>query len=127
MQGITLDSGALIAFQRGKQRMRTIITGARNKSIPVTVPAAVVVEWWRDGFGRREQDILEPLIVEPLTKALAMIAGAALTRIQVELVDAIVMASAAQRGDIVYTSDPEDLHALQAYFPGVKVLTATGE
>jgi hypothetical protein len=55
-----------------------------------------------------------------------MIAGVALTRIQVSLVDAVVMASAAQRRDIVYTSDLPDLQALQSHFPGVRVLSASG-
>ena len=37
-------------------------------------------------------------------------------------VDAIVMASAAQRGDVVYTSDFEDLERLRQRFPSVRVL-----
>ena len=34
-------------------------------------------------------------------------------------IDAIVMASAARRGDIVYTSDFEDLERLRAHFRAV--------
>jgi hypothetical protein len=34
----------------------------------------------------------------------------------------VVMASAARRGDIVYTSDVGDLTRLRAVFPGVRVL-----
>jgi hypothetical protein len=37
-------------------------------------------------------------------------------------VDAIVMASAARRGDVVYTSDFGDLARLRAFFPSVRVL-----
>ena len=37
-------------------------------------------------------------------------------------IDAIVMASAAQRGDLVYTSDVGDLEKLRSYFPEVRVL-----
>jgi hypothetical protein len=37
-------------------------------------------------------------------------------------VDAVVMASAARRGDIVLTSDIEDLEALRVAFPDVRVL-----
>ena len=37
-------------------------------------------------------------------------------------VDAVVMASAAQRGDIVYTSDVDDLERLRSHFPAVRVL-----
>jgi len=38
------------------------------------------------------------------------------------VVDAIVMASAASRGDVVYTSDFEDLTRLRAHFRSVRVL-----
>jgi hypothetical protein len=37
-------------------------------------------------------------------------------------IDAIVMASAGRRGDVVYTSDFEDLVRLQVYFRSVRVL-----
>jgi hypothetical protein len=36
---------------------------------------------------------------------------------------AIVMASAARRGDVVYTSDFADLQRLQSVFPTVRVLS----
>lgn len=36
--------------------------------------------------------------------------------------DAIVMASAARRGDVAYTSDFHDLERLRAYFPNLRVL-----
>jgi predicted nucleotidyltransferase len=38
--------------------------------------------------------------------------------------DAIVMASAAQRGDVVYTSDVPDLQLLARAFPEVRILGA---
>jgi hypothetical protein len=61
--------------------------------------------------------------VEPLTTALAKVAGEALAAVDgAPLVDAVVMASAASRGDIVYTSDVEDLEKLKRVFPGVRVL-----
>jgi DNA-directed RNA polymerase subunit H (RpoH/RPB5) len=37
-------------------------------------------------------------------------------------IDAIVMASAAQRGDVVYTADTSDLAKLAVYFRAVRVL-----
>ena len=36
--------------------------------------------------------------------------------------DAVVMASAASRGDRVLTSDFDDLERLRSYFPGVRLL-----
>ncbi|HXK17485.1 MAG TPA: hypothetical protein VNG33_06775, partial [Polyangiaceae bacterium] len=37
-------------------------------------------------------------------------------------IDAIVMAFAASRGDVVFTSDTTDLERLRRFFPSVRVL-----
>ncbi|MBS2015032.1 MAG: hypothetical protein JST00_19230 [Deltaproteobacteria bacterium] len=42
-------------------------------------------------------------------------------------VDAIVMASAAARGDVVFTDDPDDLERLRAFFPTVRVVGCGGD
>jgi hypothetical protein len=63
------------------------------------------------------------LTIEPMHEPLAIIAGEAMARVsEVSVTDAIVMASAARRGDIVYTSDFGDLQRLQLVFPSVRVL-----
>jgi hypothetical protein len=60
---------------------------------------------------------------DPVSEAIAKRAGEAIARVPTAtVVDAIVMASAAQRGDTVYTSDYDDLSRLQAAFPSVRVL-----
>jgi hypothetical protein len=38
-------------------------------------------------------------------------------------IDAFVVASAALRGDVVYTGDVHDLQRLRSFFPGVRVLS----
>jgi predicted nucleic acid-binding protein len=122
--GITFDTGALIALERRRQRMREIVERALAKDQPLTVPADVVGEWWRGRTDLRDS-ILESVDVEPLTEALAKLAGEALAAVNgATLVDAIVMASAASRGDIVYSSDVEDLERLRGHFPSVRVLRA---
>ena len=64
------------------------------------------------------------LRVEGLDELLAQVAGEALVRVpDSTVIDAIVMASAALRGDVVYTSDFEDLERLRAFFPTVRVLS----
>ena len=69
--------------------------------------------------------ILGTVVVEPLTVALAKLAGEAMAAVKgASSVDAIVMASAAQRGDAVYTSDVGDLMRLGAFFPSVRVFAA---
>ena len=90
----------------------------------MTVPAPVITEWWRGRSDVRET-ILRGVRVEPLDSDLAKLAGDALAVVaKATAIDAIVMASAARRGDIVYTSDIADLSRLQEFFPSVRVLGA---
>jgi predicted nucleic acid-binding protein len=121
---LTFDTGALIALERADKRMRTVLETAAIEHVPICVPAVVVAEWWR-GSSRRRLDILESIDVEPTTEYLARIAGEAMAELPGStVVDAIVMASAAQRGGIVYTADLRDLERLRSRFPGVRLLRA---
>lgn len=120
--GITFDTGALIALERRSARMRKVLERATELKVRITVPAAVVTEWWRGRSDLREK-ILLAVRVEPLSDPLAKLAGEALASIRgATTIDAIVMASAAQRGDVVYTSDIGDLQRLASHFPAVRVL-----
>lgn len=119
--GLTFDTGALIALERRTQRIWEIYRTAMRDSVVVTVPAAVVIEWWRGRTDVRER-ILGGVRVEPLHTALARSAGEALAAVKsATAIDAVVMASAALRGDVVYTSDTADLEKLRRHFPGVRV------
>jgi predicted nucleic acid-binding protein len=120
--GLTFDTGALIALERRTQRIWEIYRTAMTDAVMITVPAAVVIEWWRGRTDVRER-ILRGVRVEPLDTSLAQAAGEALASLKgAGAVDAVVMASAARRGDIVYTSDVTDLEKLARHFPGVRVL-----
>jgi predicted nucleic acid-binding protein len=120
--GVTLDTGALIAVERRRDRALRLLRAANETNRSVTVPVAVVAEWWRGRTAVREA-ILASLLVEPMTLALARAAGEALAAVpRSTIVDAIVMASAARRGDVVLTSDVDDLTRLQSHFRGVRVL-----
>jgi predicted nucleic acid-binding protein len=122
MASITLDTGALIALEKGEKRMRTALLAASEDGRTVTVPAVVVAEWWRGRSSRRLR-ILDAVDVEPTTISISKAAGEAIAAVAGStIVDAIVMASAAGRGDVVFTSDFEDLQRLQRHFPGVRVL-----
>jgi predicted nucleic acid-binding protein len=124
MIGLTLDTGALIALERRRPRMAKVFRTAVEMGVRVTVPSAVLVEWWRGRTDARET-ILAGMRVEPLDDALARLAGTALASSpKSTAIDAVVMASAARRGDIVYTADVDDLTRLQAVFPSVRVLGA---
>jgi predicted nucleic acid-binding protein len=123
--GLTLDTGALIALERRERRMTLVFATAKADDLPVTVPAAVLVEWLRGHPSRRLPlpSLLARVKVEPLSLRLARLAGEALAGMpdKVSVVDAVVMASAAQRGDAVYTSDIPDLQSLQQCFPNVRL------
>ena len=124
MLALTFDTGALIALERGDKRMRVVLETAALDEVPITVPAVVVAEWWR-GPGRRRETILASVDVEETSEHIARIAGEAMAAIpSATVVDAIVMASAAQRGGIVYTSDLADMERLRTRFGGVRLLRA---
>ena len=123
MSGLTLDTGALIAIERRDRRVRHLIDLAKARGERVTVPAPVVTEWWRGQRGPTAR-ILDAFDVEPIDEDLARRAGEALAK-SVDgpsAIDAIVMASAASRGDHVLTGDVSDLERLRAVFPIVRVL-----
>ena len=120
--GLTFDTGMLIALERRRRRAEEFLLRAREQRIVPVVPADVVLEWWRGRTDRREA-ILELVNVEPLTQSLARAAGEALAAVRgATPIDAVVMASAASRGDVVLTSDVHDLERLRGCFPGVRVL-----
>lgn len=128
-QGVTFNTGALIAVERRRERARKVFERLREQDVLVTVPLPVIGEWWRGRTDWREK-ILASVLVESLTLEMVKLAGEALAGVPVprggdapSLVDAIVMASAASRGDVVYTSDVDDLERLQSYFRGVRILT----
>jgi len=123
----------LIALERHKSRALQIHERMIERAVRVTVPMVVVAEWWRGRTDDRD-DILRSVDVEigEQSRTVAKLAGESLARIRTTkedescrsklMVDAIVMASASLRGDVVYTGDMEDLSRLGASFPGVRVL-----
>jgi hypothetical protein len=112
--GVTYDSGALIAAERGERRMWAR-HGAllANRTLP-TVPAGVVAQTWRGGS---RQALLSRLLVGCDVEALdddqarrvgSVVAKAATT----DIVDASVVEGALRRVDLVISSDRGDLEAI---------------
>jgi predicted nucleic acid-binding protein len=124
MAGLTLDTGALIGFERLDRRVLTHLKNAQLLGLELTVPTAVIAEAWRGGArSARIAKLLQACSVEPLFDDLARVAGESIAATTgATVVDAIVMASAASRGDRVLTSDFDDLDGLRAYFPAVRLL-----
>jgi predicted nucleic acid-binding protein len=105
--------------------MRAVLKLARADSIRIVVPTVVLGEWWR-GRSKARDLLIASVHLEPLDGALAMLAGEALARVRKATFVDIVMASAAQRGDVVYTSDESDVDRLWSHFTAVRrVLPAT--
>lgn len=121
-QGVTFDTGMLIALERRKQRAWEVYRRAIERLAPITIPTPVLGEWWR-GRSEVREAICASARVEPLSESVARIAGEAMAKVPgATTIDAFVMASAASRGDVVYTGDVRDFAALQSYFASVRVL-----
>jgi hypothetical protein len=114
--GVTYDTGALIAADRGERRM-----WARHRSLLAlrevpTVPAPVVAQSWR-GEGR--QALLARLLagcdIEALDDGQARSVGTLVTRgATADVVNACVVEGALRRHDLVVSSDEDDLQAIAA-------------
>lgn len=126
MNGVTFDTGALIGLERRTERMKAVIARIAARQLPVTIPSVVVAEWYREQRDSRRILALAKT-VEPVSAVLAELAGKALRATGgSNAIDAIVMASAAQRGDVVYTSDAEELLGFADVFPDVRVFGVGG-
>jgi predicted nucleic acid-binding protein len=122
---VTLDTGALIAIERRKKRGLMLTRAALEGHVELVTLTPVIAEWWRGRTDRRDT-MLASMHVTPLSLNVAQAAGNALASIGGGrlTIDAMVMAFAALHGgDIVYTSDAEDLSRLQAFFPSVRLLS----
>jgi hypothetical protein len=112
--GVTYDSGALIAADKGERRMwarhRALLM---RREVP-TVPAPVVAQSWRES-GRQAQlaRLLAGCYVESLDDVRARFAGAlAALASTTDVVDACVVEGALRRHDLVVSSDYDDLHRI---------------
>lgn len=119
---ITFDTGALIGLERRHQRIRAVVERALERGFDIHVPSVCVAEWWRKRSDRAEA-ILDAVEVVHTDDELVRVAGEAQARVRgATTIDALVMAVAARRGGVVYTSDFGDLDRLRAVFPTVRVL-----
>jgi hypothetical protein len=118
MSGLTLDAGALVAFERNDRSVVAIIARAQERKLRLAVPAGVIGQVWRDG---RQQARLARLLgsdlieIESLddqrARAAGQLCGIAGSS---DVVDASVVLCARARGHVVLTSDVDDLLRLDA-------------
>jgi len=107
-----LDTGALIAIEKGADRLRLDLANAILSARTITLPTAVLAQFWR-GSHPRVAKTLRACAIEGLSeatsKAIGMLLAAARTT---DIVDAAVVEGAARRGDTIATSDPDDIGRL---------------
>jgi predicted nucleic acid-binding protein len=112
-RGLSLDTGALIALERGDAKVRALLRAASSASLPVSVVAPVVAQAWRGG--PRQAPIarllaLSEVDVPPLDADTARAVGVVCGRSgHPDVVDVHLVLHARLHGRIVVTSDPDDV------------------
>jgi len=111
---LVLDAGALVAVERGEREVLALIKQELRDGRAPRTHGGVVGQVWRGGAGRQAilARLLPGLDVLPIDVELGRRAGMLLGRAKrTDVIDAAVVLLAAD-GDIILTSDPEDLRAL---------------
>lgn len=108
MDGVTYDTGALIAADRNDRRMWALHAGFLALEVSPTVPTPVLAEAWRGG--PRQASLARFLALcttESLTEEQAKVVGALAARADHDdIVDVTVVEGAVRRRDAVVTSNP---------------------
>ena len=124
MAGLTLDAGALIAFERTDRSLVALLARALDHGHSLAVPAGVVGQVWRDG---RRQTRLARLLgadsveIEALDDRRAREAGQ-LCGIKgtTDVVDASVVLCARARGHRIATAYIDDIRRLDPAAPLIR-------
>ncbi len=119
MSGVTYDSGALIAAERGSESIWALHRRLLERGVCPTISTPVLGQVWRGGPQAQLSRLLRGCRVEPLSEPQARAAGAALAASDhKDIVNAVVMVTALARGDLVLTSDPDDLRRIASAIGG---------
>lgn len=124
-RGITLDAGALIAYERGDRRARVIIDRALARGLPVHVIPEVIAQIWRGG-GRQTRaarllaatGVTTPDYDGETARAVGVLAGRSG---HADVVDVHVVLHALVQHHRVLTSDPDDLRKVDPRLPLIAV------
>jgi predicted nucleic acid-binding protein len=120
--GLTLDAGALIAYERGDTRIREILATAYARGFVPTIPAIALAEVWRgDAKDARVARLLKASAIEVVDERSARATGR-LRRATpgAGTIDACIAVGVRERGDAIATSDADDMRALLG--PGFTIL-----
>jgi hypothetical protein len=118
MSGLTLDTGALIAFERADRRAVALVRKAIERDLDIAVPAGALAQAWRGGPRQARLAALlgyELVVIEALDAPSARLAGELCGRSNTaDVVGASVVVCARRRRHTVVTSDPDDLRRLDS-------------
>jgi hypothetical protein len=119
---VTLDTGALLALERGEPKIRALLRRALADGLVLDVPAGVVVQAWRGGprQARVARLLSDPAVrVPPLddltARAVGLLCGLSGHS---DIVDVSVVFHAREHDHLVVTSDPGDLRSVD---PGIRL------
>ncbi len=114
--GLTLDTGALLAVERGDPRLRALLRRAVDHAIAIAVPAGAVAQAWRGGprQARLAKLLADPEVdVPPLDELAARAVGLLCGRTgHRDVVGVHIALHARENGYAVVTSDPGDMRAI---------------
>ncbi len=127
MARLILDSGAVIAWAAGNQRVRQLIQRAVRERTLILIPAVVIAETTRGGprdapVNRAVKSVDEVYVMD---EAVAREAGRLLATVAMTnlTIDALVVATAARREPtVILTGDAVDITALAAGYHHVRVV-----
>jgi hypothetical protein len=112
--GTTYDTGALVAAEKHRRELWALHARLLQRGERPVVPAAVLGQAWR-GPQPALSRLLRGCVIEDLNEQRARAAGIACARSGTDdIVDAIVVAGALARADLVVTSDAAGLEQLSS-------------
>jgi predicted nucleic acid-binding protein len=121
--GITFDSGGLIALDRGDRRVLALLARAAERGMRVTIPATALAQAIRNPA---RQARLSRLVRQASTDLIALdgpdatATGLLLAATRTsDVVDAHVVVCARRAGQVVVSSDADDLRRLD---PGIRLI-----
>ena len=104
--GLTYDTGALIAAERDERILWSLHRAALGRGIAPTVPVGVLAEAWRGGPQHQMSRLLKGCRVESMNELQARAVGTLIGQSGLaDVVDVAVVEGAARRGDAVVTSN----------------------
>jgi predicted nucleic acid-binding protein len=112
---IVLDAGALIALERNERGMWAALKLAALKGADVLVPSTALAQVWRGTASQAQlSKALDHCIIaafDTVARDVGELCGRTRTA---DICDAHVAIIAARHGDVLYTSDAEDMRRLVA-------------